>query len=159
MALDFTVMMSVRQRFSDSERDDFGLETDAPFVGLRKDYSFNCPDVDSSQSAVIFFQSQGVNIGRPLKINNVTIFGGIRSSVEQTASTGRVVSGSTVLIDQAIIAKWNGNIMLVQNGVLRATNNILQIESDGDNFIIDNVVILFKTRTGVVSPTFDPVTA
>jgi hypothetical protein len=47
-------------------------------------------------------------------------------------------------------AQWIGNVMLVGTGVLRE-QNILRIRATGangeiDNFVIDNVIIVFKTR-------------
>ncbi len=36
MPLDFTVIVTVRQRFGDSDQDDFGQETEAPFVGQQR---------------------------------------------------------------------------------------------------------------------------
>src|SRR5258705_9260143 len=119
MALDFTVVFSVRQRFGDSERDDFGLETDAPFVGTRKDFTFSCPNVDRSQSALILYQSQGVNERQSMQINDARVFGGIPSSIDATPIGGRVNSTTGSLdLTTILIARWNGNIMLVQNGVL-----------------------------------------
>lgn len=62
MALDFTVIIHVRQRFGDNELEDLndiGLETNAPFVGQQKDFEFRCPNVDPSQRAILLFQSQG----------------------------------------------------------------------------------------------------
>jgi hypothetical protein len=39
MAIDFTVIQSVRQRFGDSEPDqEFPLEEEAPFVGVQKEF-------------------------------------------------------------------------------------------------------------------------
>lgn len=61
MALDFTVVFAVRQRFGDNEGDDSGQETDAPFVGKQQDYPFQCPNVDRSQQAILLFQGQGAN--------------------------------------------------------------------------------------------------
>ena len=49
---------------------------------------------------------------------------------------------------------WNGNVMLIRPGVL-SENNILRLGArasngsllgDIDEFVIDNVVVLFKTR-------------
>ena len=51
-------------------------------------------------------------------------------------------------------AEWNGNVMLIEPGVLRE-NNVLRIRSGElsngnlDDFIIDNLVVLFKTRPGL----------
>ncbi len=67
MPLDFTVIVTVRQRFGDANQDDFGQETDAPFVGQQKDFSFGCPNVDRTQQAILLFQSQGANVHKAWK--------------------------------------------------------------------------------------------
>jgi hypothetical protein len=146
MALDFTVVITVRQRFGDSDEDDVGQETIAPFVGAEKSYDFRCPNVDSRQQAILLFQCMGANIQNNLEINGQQIFGGIPSSVE-----GITIPDPAVLLFRA---QWNGNIMLIHEGVLRE-NNVLRIQAaeldDGlDNFIIDNLVVVFKTRPAVV---------
>jgi hypothetical protein len=50
---------------------------------------------------------------------------------------------------------WNGNVMMVAADVLKASGNTLHIEArntsgngggDIDDFILDNVVIMYKTR-------------
>ncbi len=148
--MDFTVISSVRQRFGDTAQDDLGQELEAPFVGRSKIFTFQCPNVDSSQSAILLFQSQGVNVRQNLQINGKTVFGGIRESIELAASSSLHFTR----------AQWNGNIMLVHSGVLvDKSDNTLMIEAkelnEGnlDNFIIDNIVILFKTKSGgVLSP-------
>ena len=147
MALDFTVVITVRQRFGDSQDDDTGQETDAPFVGSEKQFNFRCPNVDGSQQAILLFQCQGANVQQSLEINGQQIFGGIPSSVE-----------FVTVPDPALVlarAQWNGNIMLIQPGVLQE-NNVLRIQAGEisdtgniDNFIIDNLVVVFKTRSGV----------
>ena len=155
MPLDFTVVITVRQRFGDAEADDVGLETDAPFVGREKDFVFSCPNVDSSQPAVLLFQSQGVMFQQPMTINGQTVFGGIPSSID-IAPLGFV--NQQGMVQAVIIAQWKGNVMLVTPGVLRE-NNVLHIESreipdtgNVDDFVIDNLVVLFKTRSGVIGP-------
>jgi hypothetical protein len=145
MALDFTVVIHVRQRFGDNEADDVGLETEAPFVGRQKDFEFQCPNIDNSQQAILLFQSQGVSsLANRMEINSQEIFGGIPRSVEfaphPVGPAPRLMS----------IAQWNGNVMLVHPGVLQE-NNVLRIQAGGetgniDNFIIDNLVVIFKTR-------------
>jgi hypothetical protein len=144
MALDFTVVFAVRQRFGDGKADDIGQETEAPFVGLQKEYAFQCPSVDSSQQALLLFQCQGANVQQGLEINSQQIFGGIPAAVDSLPSP--------IASQRLLIAQWNGNVMLVQPGVLQG-NNVLKIQAkiisnsgNIDNFIIDNVVVLFKTR-------------
>jgi len=146
MALDFTVIITVRQRFGDSDADDIDQETEAPFVGAEKSYDFQCPNVDPRQQAILLFQCQGANVQQSLEINGQQIFGGIPSSVELVT-----IPDPLVLLARA---QWNGNIMLIHEGVLRE-NNVLRIRAaeleDGlDNFIVDNLVVVFKTRPGVV---------
>ena len=147
MSLDFTVVIAVRQRFGDRDEDDINQETEAPFVGAEKDFEFRCPNVDSRQPAILLFQCQGANIQQNLEINGQQIFGGIPSSVE-----------TVTIPDPALLlfrAQWNGNIMLIHEGVLRE-NNVLRIQArelgdgDIDNFIVDNLVVVFKTRPPVV---------
>jgi hypothetical protein len=102
---------------------------------------FQCPNVDRSQQAILLFQSQGVNIRQRLEINGQEIFGGIPASVE-------FLSTPTAL---RRVAQWNGNVMLVHPGVLQESN-VLRIQAgdtgDGniDDFIVDNLVVVFKTR-------------
>jgi len=144
MALDFTVVITVRQRFGDTQDDDSGQEIDAPFVGAEKDFAFRCPNVDPRQQAILLFQCMGANIQQSLQINGQQIFGGIPSAVEFAT-----LPNITVLR-----AQWNGNVMLIQPGVLR-DDNVLHIEAadlgDGnlDNFIIDNLVVVFKTKPSI----------
>lgn len=145
MAMDFTVVITVRQRFGDRDEDDVAQETIAPFVGAEKSYDFQCPNVDPNQEAILLFQCQGANIQQNLEINGQQIFGGIPSSVEVVT-----VPDPTRFLFRA---QWNGNIMLIHEGVLRE-NNVLRIRAaeldDGlDNFIIDNLVVMFKTRQRV----------
>ncbi len=83
-----------------------------------------------------------------MEINGQIIFGGIPSSVE-FAPSPFLVQGQ---VQSRPLAHWSGNVMLVEPGVLQNTNVLRvssrQIGSSGniDNFIIDNVVIVFKTR-------------
>jgi len=151
MALDFTVIASVRQRFGDSQDDDLGLEKDAPFVGQQKDFPFACPGVDASQSALLLFQSQGVTIAQKMNINGQVVFGGIPTSVDFGSLPTADPNNPNICV---LIAQWKGNVMLVQPGVLRDSNNVLRITADKigdsdnvDNFIIYNVVVIFKLRT------------
>src|ERR1043165_1298435 len=108
MALDFTVVITVRQRFGDTQDDDSGLEIDAPFVGAEKSYDFRCPNVDPRQQAILLFQCQGANVQQNLEINGQQIFGGIPSSVELVT-----IPDPLVLLARA---QWNGNIMLIHEG-------------------------------------------
>jgi hypothetical protein len=148
MGLDFTVVFSVRQRFGDNEHEEFDLETDAPFVGAEKDFPFQCPSVDPTQFAILLFQSQGVSVrNSPLEINGQLIFGGIPASIDRdSAETEPGVP------QFGAFARWHGTVMLVHPGVLKA-NNILRISATGgDDFVVDNAVVVFKSsRFGLVT--------
>ena len=151
MAVDYTVIMSVRQRFGDNKKED-GLnliETEAPFVGRSKDFSFSCPSVDRSQPGILQFESLGVSFRGIVQINGIAIFGGL------TAGPGVLnapVGGA------GLTPVWKTHNLIVHENVL-LDQNVLHIEAasttDGniDDFIIDNVVIHFKTRrVGPIGP-------
>lgn len=155
MALDFTVVIQVRQGFGDSNSDDAGQETQAPFVGRQKDYSFRCPNVDRRQQAILLLQCQGANVRQTLEINGQQIYGGIPASVDVDTYYPPPANPNSPPSDIPIkhfYARWIGNVMLVQLGVLQ-DENVLRIQageigSTGniDNFIVDNLVVVFKTR-------------
>jgi len=147
MALDFTVVITVRQRFGDDDVEDRGLETDAPFVGAQKDFEFHCPNVDPRQQAILLFQCQGTSDQQSMEINGRKVFGGIPQAIDIfTLPDGRIASH----------AQWNGNVMLIEPGVLRE-DNVLRIQAGAfgddnlDDFIVDNLVVVFKTKPGLTT--------
>jgi hypothetical protein len=156
MGLDFTVVISVRQRFGDDKADDLGLEGGAPFVGRQKDFPFQCPNVDRIQPAILLFQSHGVMFQQPMSINGQTVFGGIPSSVDLAPHP---LLNSLGDVQNLVFAQWKGNVMLVAPGVLQE-DNILRIQAleigdsgNVDDFIIDNLIVIFKaTARQVVGP-------
>jgi hypothetical protein len=144
MPCDFTVIMHQTAHVGDDE-DMFGT---APFKG--KDFDsdrFSCPNVDSGLRAVLFFQTRDVdNATNVIQINGSDLFGGIPVS-----STGDAESPI-----------WNSNVLLVERNVLKEQGNVLHLgarNSSGgtsgnvDDFLIDNVVILYKTRRSAPEPT------
>ncbi len=113
------------------------IEPSVPFVGPTKDYTFDCPNIRSNETAVLMFQSRDVDHQRNIiNINDVAVYGAIPASPNRDT--------------------WNGNILLVEaRHNLRATDNELHIESrnarggggsDIDDFILDNIVIMYKSR-------------
>jgi len=79
MATEFTVIFFQRQHFGDEPNFfNFLGPHVPPFVGLTKDFQFNCPDINPRETAVLMFQSLGVvaqtNV---LQINGVDVFGGL----------------------------------------------------------------------------------
>jgi hypothetical protein len=132
---EFTVVVSVRQAFGNEPGFFNSIEPQAPFVGASKTFSFQCPNVNEGEAAVLMFQTRDVDHGKNvLSINGQDIAGGI--PVSPSADT------------------WNGNVMLIAPGVLRSTNRMLvraRNTAGGDNgnlddFILDNVVVMYKTH-------------
>jgi hypothetical protein len=138
MPCDYTVIMHQTAHLGD----DPSMFGPAPFKG--KDFDsdrFSCPNVKSSERAVLYFQTRDVDSDKNvIHINGSHLFGGIPVS-----------SGGG---DESPI--WNGNVALVEAGVLKESGNVLHVgarDSHGstlekaDDFLIDNVVIFYKTRS------------
>jgi hypothetical protein len=143
MALSFTVVINVRHQFGDTDQN-IGV-----FAGRSANFSFGCPSVSSDQ-ALLLFQSRGVGAEQVLEVNGVPVFGGIPETDVIRGVTG-LASSSPVELQHnhsvsAVSLGWAGNVMLINQGVLRDADNVLRIASQGDDFIVDNAVILFKTR-------------
>jgi hypothetical protein len=165
MASDYTIIMPVRHRFGVDEftdnDDDYVLNEDvnAPFVGLTGEFPFTCLHIDSAQGAILQFEYrgssqfgtfpdptgdpnfiEGITPEYPIKINGQLIAGG--------------VPGAPV---REHLPLWSTRVLTVDPGVLQE-QNILRIEASvdyagstyEDKFTIDNVVLFFKTRTGIV---------
>jgi len=162
MAADYTVIIAVRQHFGDNpsgfagqpgeDQDELGLEPGAPFVGASEDYFFDCPHVDSRQFGVLQFNAQGVGQGATvLQVNGRDVPGGISQGPSWHALDPHV-------------PLWDTHSLLIERNVLQEQGNLLHIASikptlpDGevldqlDDFLIDNVVMWFKTPTGDQPP-------
>lgn len=154
MTADFTVIQAVRHQFGDKAIPE-GADYDAPFVGASTDVSFACPHVDPNQLALLQFESVGVEIGlgpfnygygdleaprNIIRINSVDIPGGI-------------TPGPRIKFGDKNYGIWKAHTLIVPSGLLRESENVLYIEAVHfepfggtlDHFIIDNVVITFKT--------------
>jgi hypothetical protein len=151
MPTDFTVIIGTRQRFGDQQGDigEVSVEQEAPFVGQSKDYPFSCPNV-SGERAVITFQSLGVTGLRDFGLGHVNILRVNGTDVLPGITRGPATSNGIPL--------WTTHQLLIDANVLRE-QNVLHIESvpiprgpgsELDNFIVDNVVVFFKTRGSVV---------
>jgi hypothetical protein len=99
MAVDFTVIIRVRQRFGDFQPDVSGLEMNAPWVGEEKEFAFQCPNVDSSQEAILLFQAQGAQ-GSTLEINGHAVSGAIHGGLD-------VILSPTSPPETIARARWN----------------------------------------------------
>ncbi len=131
MSADYTGIMRVRHHFGDNEDSFFGV-----FVGRDRDFPFDCPKIDAGQEAVLMFQSLSIDHDKnTFQVNNQVIFGGLPISRSNS--------------------DWNGNVMLIGANILRPTGNVLHmgarddrgsILGNVDDFVIDNVVVMYKTR-------------
>ena len=139
MGNSFTVVQYQRQHFGNQPGTFDDIEPDVPFAGPAKDFVFDCPNVTPDETAFLLFQSRDVSHARNIfQVNGVPVFGGLPVSPSRDA--------------------WNGNVLLVErHHRLRETGNVLHVESrnasggaggDIDDFIIDNVVLQYKTREG-----------
>jgi hypothetical protein len=142
MATNFTVIISRKQHFGNEQATFDDVEREAEFVGPTKDFPFPCPNVDPAQTALLMFQSREVHHQRNVfRINGVDLM-----SVDEVDRLPASPSRET----------WNGNILLVgPRHQLRATGNVLHVEARNtngggggnlDDFILDNVVLVYKTR-------------
>jgi hypothetical protein len=136
MATNFTVILSQRQHIGNNPGTFDDIEPEVPFAGPSKSASFACPGVDPGQSALLMFQSRDVDHRRNiLQVNGVEVSGGVPVSPARDA--------------------WNANVLIVEpHHQLKATGNVLHVESrtsngesagDVDDFLIDNIVIVYKT--------------
>ncbi len=138
MPADYTVIIEVRHHFGDNPDALPGV-----FAGKNASFDFSCPGVDPSQPAVLMFETRDVDHG----MNFISINRTGATPFEQPEVFGGIpVSQSR--------DDWNANIMLVRRNVLRE-ENVLRLgarDSQGsvlgqaDDFVIDNVVLLYKTR-------------
>lgn len=166
--MDFTVIAASRHRFGDTVRDETSLgerelqlETDAPLVGLEQTFQFACPNVDPSQFGILMFQIQGVQEREhTFELNGVPIYGGLPRSVEVDQ---RNPLGSSGKVWTNINALWIGTTALINPGMLRTANSLLirvkQYETldRRDDFVIDNMVMLYKTVRGTTPSVFPDV--
>lgn len=136
MATNYTVVLFSRQHIGNDPGTFDDIEPNVVFVGAAKEFPFDCPDVNSAEAAFLMFQSRDVDHQRNVfSVNGVDVFGGLPASPARDA--------------------WNGNILLIErHHQLKATGNVLRVEArtssgasagDVDDFILDNVVIMYKT--------------
>lgn len=125
-----SIVFETRQHFGDEPN-----HLPGEFVGQVKEFRFACPRVDVTRPGVLLFQANDVSNERnQLAINGHALAG----DVPRTAGG----------------AAWAGQVLLIRPGVLRPAGNILKIESrnssgttsgDIDDFVIDNVIVLYET--------------
>lgn len=141
MALDFTTVVHVRHQFGNVDQN-VGV-----YAGLDKRWNFDCSEV-SSEHALLFFQSSGVEQEQSIEINGVAVPGGVPVNEVVVGGTGGPL-GNVPFHTHSVVGSfsgWAGNIMVIGRGVLKSQANDLRISSSGAEFVIDNVVVVFKTR-------------
>src|SRR5215470_5571482 len=95
MATNFTVILFQRQHFGNEPGVFNDIEPNVPFAGSAKDFAFDCPGINPSETAFLIFQSRDVEHRRNIfQINGVDVFGGLPASPARDA--------------------WNGNILLIE---------------------------------------------
>jgi hypothetical protein len=78
MATNFTVILFQRQHFGNEPGTFNDIEPNVPFAGSTKDFSFDCPGVNPSETAFLMFQSRDVDHQKNIfQINRVDVFGGL----------------------------------------------------------------------------------
>jgi hypothetical protein len=135
---DFTVILYEVQQFGDS-RGAFGAGSGRNFTGDQADYEFSCRNVDPDEIAVLTLDTFEVNSEKNvIQINGVALKDGFREGQGK---------------------KWVTHQLLVRNECnLQESGNVLHIESGDksggtgniDDFILDNVVIWYKTSNSVI---------
>jgi hypothetical protein len=135
MPLDFTIVVHVRAQFGNVDQN-VGV-----YAGLDKSWQFACPQV-SSDYALLLFQSSSVEREQKIAINGNQIPGGIPNS-----STGDFTALDTTGHSHfvALPGGWAGNVLIIGQRILKSTKNSLRITSSGEEFLVDNVVVIYKT--------------
>ena len=128
--MNFTVITSVRNHF--------GNEPDflpGAFVGQEKNFTFDCLGIDSSQHAVLMLQTLHVGGENVFTINGQTVFGGLPRTTDNKEA-------------------WSAQVLLIQPNTLHSRDNVLRVAArtgsgsasgDIDDFVIDNVVVVYKS--------------
>jgi hypothetical protein len=137
MSSDYKVIIFHPQHFGNEANTFTNIVPASDFARQAKEFGFDCPNINTREIAVLTFQSLDVDYRTNVfRVNDADIIGGL------PLSSGRDA--------------WNGNIMLVPpHHRLKATGNVLRVESrdsgggtsgDIDDFVLDNVVIMYKTQ-------------
>ncbi len=151
MSLDFTVIIRVRQRFGQEGGDNHPNSTrevtdagTAPWVGASAEYEFECYRVDTNAEAILQFESLSVSAGNSdnLPTRNIIRINGMDIAGSITPGPARF---------------WKTHSLVVQPGLLRERNSVyveslLFAPAGFDNFVLDNMVVWYKTRRSPIPP-------
>src|SRR5262245_11080070 len=111
MTTNFTVILFQRQQFG-NEPGSFGdVEPNVPFVGATKSYSFECPGINSNETAFLILQSRDVDHPKDVvQGKGIDVCGGLPPRPARDA--------------------WNGNALLIDpHHQWKATGDIRNVES------------------------------
>jgi IgA Peptidase M64 len=141
--MDFTLITPTAQQFGN---------VDAPpplgggFVGAAKEFTFNCPGVDAGQHAILMYQVSHARALNAMTINGVSV----PNAVSPTTTDPQAVNASVVLVSPNTL-RASGNVLRIQAALEAAPPpppggpNLPQPAPSLDEFMIDNVVLLYKT--------------
>jgi hypothetical protein len=129
---DYTVILFQRQHFGDEAN---SLLPGVPFVGKQKDYRFDCPDINSDQAAVLFYNSYDAGPRDRFEVNGKQLYGGIYEG-----PGGNRWASHELLVEREFNLKPQGNVLHVE-----ARTKGGNVSGNLDDFILDNVVIMYKT--------------
>ena len=142
MATNFTVILFQRQHFGNEPGTFNDVEPNVPFAGAVESRSLRLPERDSSEAAFLMFQSRDVDHPRNMfQVNGIGVFGGLPASPAREAGT------ATSCYRTAPPVESGG-----QRPPCRSSRLARQGGGNIDDFIIDNVVIVYKTPDAVTLP-------
>ena len=172
MPSDYTIIMWVRHRFGLNESDgndpDYieNQDSNAPFSGLIAEFPFSCPNIDSTQGAVLQFEYRGSKQAQawPDPQGDPTTLTGMAPEYPVTINGRQLAGGVPGAPTRGHEPLWATRILLIDPGVLKEENSVV-IEASvvydeitwEDRFTIDNVVLFFKTKTADTPPVIKPV--
>ena len=139
MSTDFTIILYDPQHIGDQPKGLGGAGGNtASYAGEQATYEFSCRSVDPGQHAVLTLNTYDVNSGKNVfSINGVQVKGGLLKGQGEAWVTHQLI----VTPDSNL--KDTGNVLHVEARDNRGgTGNV-------DDFLLDNVVITFKTRDSV----------
>jgi len=134
MGVNYTVILFSRQHFGDEQG---SLFPGVQFVGKTKDYTFDCPDVDPNETAVLLYNSYDVTSPRDrFEINGKQLYGGLYE-----APGGHTWASHELLVEPEFNLKATGNVLHVESRTRGG-----HTAGDIDDFVLDNIVIMYKAR-------------
>jgi hypothetical protein len=133
MGINYTVILFSRQHFGDEEG---SLFPNVQFVGQEKTYTFDCPEINPNETAILVYNSYDVTSPRDrFEINGKQLYGGLYEG-----PGGRTWASHELLVEPEFKLKASGNLLHVKS-LTRGGHPA----GDIDDFVLDNIVIWYKT--------------